>query len=74
VTITIMPTNQFVVIEGLLTRRWNGVTDEGTSCHLFIASIRVPPGEDNADFLRELRELPQPEGDPIPYGEMRYRP
>ncbi len=39
--ITIEPTDQIVVVEGIPVRVWSGVTDRGTKCAVFVALIGV---------------------------------
>lgn len=64
-TITMQPTMQLVTVEGVLSRRWMGVTDQGTPVDIFVRILRVSAMEDTDAFNRELMEVPPPIGDPI---------
>ncbi len=40
-----------------LVRVWEGITETGVKCTLFISGIAVPNSEDQSAFDRELREF-----------------
>lgn len=58
--ITITPTESGITYMGFAARLWEGVTEKGTKCHVFVAAIGVPTGEDSPEFaaLQELGAAP----------------
>jgi len=55
---TIESTDQLVTIDGVSCRAWNGTTEGGASFTAFIALLKVPNGQDQSQFERELLEQP----------------
>lgn len=49
-------TDQITRVDGVEARMWEGVTDRGTRCKVFVHRIAVHESEDSAEFDRELRE------------------
>ena len=43
-------------VNGLGVRVWNGVTEKGVKCILFITRIAVPNALDNTEFEEELKQ------------------
>jgi hypothetical protein len=58
--ITMEPTDQFVIVDGIETRRWLGETERGTKCDVFVPRIRVASTEDTSQFDLEMKAMPQP--------------
>lgn len=62
-------TDHVVDVNGVEARIWNGVTESGAQCFVFVHRIAVHPAEDAASFERELREMDAPksvkEGDAV---------
>lgn len=58
--ILIEPTVELVDLDGVRTRHWTGVTDDGVRCHVFVHSIAVAPSEDATKFIAELESTTQP--------------
>ena len=57
--IRIQPTDQLTHIDGVLCRVWQGVTDEGVPCVVFVRQVAVAEGEDSAACGRALQaQLP----------------
>lgn len=54
--ITIESTEDIALLDGVMVRRWRGVTERGTACELFVHRVVVRNSEDNAEFAKELRE------------------
>lgn len=54
--IIIKATDQLTTIDGVPVRAWEGVTERGTRCTLFVHLIAVHKDEDSAQFDRELKE------------------
>lgn len=63
--ITMQPTSEIVLVEGVPTRRWLGVTDHGIACDVFVRILRVGCDEDCSAFDRDLKTVPEPAGEPI---------
>ncbi len=60
--INIQSTDILTQVEGVNVRLWDGVTDAGTPCKVFVMRVAVHRDHDPAQFERELREqLPPPE-------------
>lgn len=61
--ITIEATDKIIALDGVFVRVWEGETEEGTPCLVFVHRVEVKVEEDQAEFERELREqLPPSEG------------
>jgi hypothetical protein len=58
--LTITSTNQLTRIDGVDVRVWDGVTEEGVACKVFVHRLRVDRGKDSSEFERELKEELQP--------------
>lgn len=57
--IRIQPTVQLTPLDGVLCRVWQGETDEGVPCVVFVRRVAVAEGEDSAAFDRALQaQLP----------------
>lgn len=54
---TIESTGRLVTIDGVSCRAWNGKTEGGVKFTAFIALLKVPNGEDQSQFARELLEM-----------------
>lgn len=54
--LTIEATDQITRIDGVLCRVWNGVTERGTKCVLFVHRLRTDADVDQSEFQRELDE------------------
>jgi hypothetical protein len=53
-TITMRPTDTLTEIDGVPVRLWEGETDAGTPCKVFVHRLAVPDDADQAEFMREL--------------------
>lgn len=69
-TITMKSTGEVVLVDGVLTRRWLGLTEQGTPVDVFVRILRVAKLEDTAAFEEELIELPSPSGYPVDVMEL----
>jgi|SRR5262245_161137 len=47
-------TERLMELEGVPVRLWEGRTDRGVRCLVFVHRLAVPPGEDSTEFDREL--------------------
>jgi hypothetical protein len=59
--IQIEPSEILVDIDGVTTRVWNGVTEEGVQCFVFVARVAVRAEDDALDLASVLIEVDQPE-------------
>jgi hypothetical protein len=66
--ITIIPTEKLTEVDGVRARVWEGVTERGAKCLVFVNRIAVPIDQPNEEFERELAEQ-LPPGKVIP---LRY--
>jgi hypothetical protein len=55
--ITLRPTGRFETVEGRECRIWQGETPAGTKVEAYIALIRSPSGENQAELEAALREV-----------------
>jgi hypothetical protein len=60
VKITIESTDKITTLDGVRARLWNGVTESGVPCLVFVSRLAVANGEDQSQFERELAETPPP--------------
>lgn len=60
--ITIESTSNITDIDGVPVRHWQGVTEEGVECHVFVHRIAVKNDLDAGQFERELKEMDPPTG------------
>ena len=59
--IRMKPTGMIVkVAPGVEARLWEGITNRGVRCKVFVHRLAVREDEDQQPFLEELREMPQP--------------
>lgn len=58
--ITIEPTLKIVELNGVPARVWEGVTERGVPCHLFVTRIGVAKDQNAEEFERELEEQRPP--------------
>jgi hypothetical protein len=58
--ITIESTSKVVTLNGLPARIWEGKTDSGIPCHVYVTRIAVDRDDDSAEFERELQEHKPP--------------
>lgn len=56
--ITIESTDMLFEIDGNLHRLWEGTTERGVKCHVFVHAVAVHAAEDQQSFERELIEVP----------------
>lgn len=54
--ITITSTDQLTHMDGVPVRVWNGVTEKGVRCKVFVHRIAVHESADAEQFDRELKE------------------
>ena len=54
--ITIEATDQLTTVRGVQVRLWEGVTERGIKCKVFVPLIAVHKDEDSAQFDAELEE------------------
>jgi len=58
VKLTLTPTEYtYLVNDTIPVRAWEGVTEHGVKCRVYIAAIQVDDGEDQSGFDAELRAL-----------------
>ena len=53
-------TGDLVSIDGVQTRRWVGVTENGERCEVFIHRVEINPFDYPAELERDLLEQKQP--------------
>jgi len=58
--ITIESTTKTVFFNGIEARIWEGKTDTGIPCHVYVTRIAVDRDEDSSEFDRELQEHRSP--------------
>ena len=58
--IKMQATEIITTIEGVPVRLWEGETEEGTKCKVFVHRILVHENEDASQFERELEEQMPP--------------
>jgi hypothetical protein len=58
--ITIRPTAVLTEIDGRAVRLWEGVTDRGTSCKVFVARVAVADNLAVPEIEATLRAMPAP--------------
>ena len=58
--IQITATENITDINGVPVRLWEGVTERGIKCKVFVHRIAVHPDEDAGPFDEELREMAPP--------------
>lgn len=63
--ITITSTDLITTIDGVPVRYWEGVTDRGIPCKVFVHRIAVADDRDHAQFQQDLAEQ-LPPGTPVP--------
>lgn len=64
--IQIEATDKVTTIDGVPCRLWEGVTERGTKCKVFVHRIAVHESEDSSQFDAELQEqLPPPRAVPL---------
>lgn len=59
--IQITKTDDLVTLDGVECRRWEGVTEGGVECDVFVHRIKVAD-EKSGEFEAELVEMPIPSG------------
>ena len=66
--IVIESTIKVVMLDGLPARVWEGKTDTGIPCHVFVTGISVDREADSTEFDDELilHRAPSPEVDALP--------
>lgn len=58
--ITIESTDNILEIDGVAVRLWNGRTEGGIECHVFIHRLAVAVESDSTEFDRALAETTPP--------------
>ena len=56
----IKSTEQITTLDGVLCRHWEGTTDKGVRCNVFIHRIAVHKDDDASAFEAELKEMIPP--------------
>jgi hypothetical protein len=56
VKIQITSTNKYAELDGVLVRLWEGITEGGARCLVYVHRIAVAEGQDQEEFDRELEE------------------
>jgi hypothetical protein len=54
--ITITSTDKLTIMDGAPVRVWDGMTENGVPCKVFVHRLAVHRDCDTADFERELQE------------------
>ena len=54
--ITITSTEKLTTVDGVRVRVWDGITERGSKCIVFVHLIAVANAEPSAEFDRELAE------------------
>jgi hypothetical protein len=63
--ITIESTATCTTLDGVRVRVWEGVTEKGVRCHVFVHRVAVRDDLDTKQFERELAELLPPADVPL---------
>jgi hypothetical protein len=63
--IAIEATDKLTMFDGVPVRMWEGVTERGTRCKVFVHRIAVHNDEDSSQFEAELAEQLPPAPQPI---------
>jgi hypothetical protein len=58
--ITMIATDQITRLDGVQVRVWEGVTERGIPCKVFVHRVAVRENQNTADFDRELKEQMPP--------------
>jgi hypothetical protein len=58
--LTIASTDKLTHMDGVPVRVWEGETDQGTRCTVFVHRIAVAQGEDSTQFDKELKAELEP--------------
>lgn len=58
--IKMIATDKITDIDGVQVRLWEGVTEQGTKCKVFVHRIAVHNSDDASQFERELTEQLSP--------------
>ena len=58
--ITMTATPIMTEVDDVPVRVWEGVTEGGARCQVYVCRIALPPGQDAAEFETELRETLPP--------------
>lgn len=53
-------TDQITYLDGVPCRVWNGITERGVACWVFVRSLAVHDGHDSNQFEQELHECLPP--------------
>jgi len=53
-------TSKIVQVNGVPARIWEGTTEAGVPCHLFVTRVAVVEGADQTQFEAELQECKPP--------------
>jgi hypothetical protein len=61
VKITIESTDQIIMIDGVAMRVWNGVSERGVECFVFVHRLAVREDRDASQFEQELAEQTPPD-------------
>jgi len=58
--IEIESTDKVTEIDGVQVRLWNGTTDQGVKCLVFVHRLAVKYLQDQSQFQKELKEMQAP--------------
>lgn len=61
--ITITSTPNLTTIDGVPVRLWEGVTERGVKCKVFVHRVAVHESEDSRQFDEELKAMAAPGAD-----------
>jgi len=64
--ITIESTEKITELDGVKVRVWDGVTEKGIHCKVFVHRLAVRDMQDTTQFEQELKEMPEPKSQPLP--------
>ena len=67
--ISITATDQLTRMDGVQVRVWEGVTERGVSCKVFVHRIAVHQSDDASQFEAELQETLSP-GQHVPLSQI----
>jgi hypothetical protein len=62
VKLIIEATDKLTELDGVRVRVWNGKTEDGKECLVFVHQIAVDRSQDASAFERAFKELPTPAG------------
>lgn len=57
-SIEIRPTEEFVLVKGIVMRAWKGLTADGKECKVLVCTVAFPDGQPPSALQSFLQETP----------------